>query len=283
MRIDDRIESYGQIYDFDWAKKLVEVSDPAPVLQEMLLDLCISFQGVSTTLAIPALAVDVAKAYADSAKLGRLSDSLQLRYSEHIVARLRQSHALNGSIERELLAQMLKWIEEVHEIIKGEAIPFPRQELWDEYVTVEANEPIDSHKTQFRVGIFAAQRLAYSALFFAYEDFFLQLLARMGHGGLWTMNPKFPGVCEQVFGQAVADRCWWDTKIEDAKLVRHSLAHAGGRVTDKLRNRNHGIDVLDDRLQVMPRHVVALNNELKECVLMLAQWAVGKPEFGPQK
>ncbi|AMV21505.1 hypothetical protein [Planctomyces sp. SH-PL14] len=283
-RFDEHIDSYGRIYDFEWGRKLVELSQPAPVLSEMLFDLCLSFQGVSTTLAIPVLAVDAVEAFAKGTKLLELSSSLQLQYAKHIIARLEQSHALNSSIERTLLVKMLEWFGEVHEKIKGEEIPFPRQELWDGWVKVETDEGVDSRKNQFRIGIWASQRLAYSALFFAYEDFILQLLSAMGHGGLWTSNAhKFEDACRRVFGDALAERCWLDSRIEDAKLIRHSLAHAGGRITKHLKGRNHGVHVDGDRLQIMPHNVAALHHELKGCVLALAEWAVDKPQFGPAK
>jgi hypothetical protein len=81
-----------------------------------------------------------------------------------------------------------------------------------------------------------------------------------------------------AFGEATADYCLTDQAVEAARLVRNALAHNGGRVTDELKTVSHGIDIVDQLLQVMPDDNRKLFDALKKRAFKLAETALTLPQ-----
>ena len=75
---------------------------------------------------------------------------------------------------------------------------------------------------------FGSQCINYGSLFFAYEDFVSNTIR--------TREPSYSSKTKGIaiafteqFGKPLTDYCWSDAEIDLARLVRHTLAHNGGR------------------------------------------------------
>lgn len=84
------------------------------------------------------------------------------------------------------------------------------------------------HTTEFRFSILGTQRSNYGSLFFAYEDF-LSNVIRTKEQGYSSKKDKIKPAFARHFGTQLRDYCWTHDEIDLAMLVRHTLAHNGGR------------------------------------------------------
>lgn len=278
MKLDDRLESYGPFFDHQWARSLFAHAETAPRLYEPVFDLTMAFKGVSTTAALPRLSVDFAKSFAEGAKILRLSDSMTMRLVDHIAARLEQKNVLSAKHRQDLKAAMLELAEEIHQKVDHISEEFPRQELWESFVKVEPGEPEHTPKNELRLALWASQRIAYSALFFAYEDFFVRCLTIRIGKRLQSHSTKFTTACRTELGASVAQKCWLGGPIRAARRVRNALAHSSGRLEPGFGKSNQ-VEVVGGELQILPADVSRLHDDLKKAVNLLVEWAVNSPSF----
>lgn len=278
--IDDRLEAYRSFYDHDWSRNLHEQSKSACKLREMVLDLCITIKGIGRTAEIPSIAVTLTESYVTSFKLHQLSDSDSMRLINHLAARIEQEVVLKPADLMAVKTAMLKIADKARQDVAGMSMPFPKQELWDSMIKVLHNDPDHAAKNEFRVGIVACQRICFSGLYFAYEDFLVRCIATKLGRDIRATDRDFAASCDQALGKSLASQCRGDSKISAAKKVRDALAHAGGRETQKLRDhKNHGYLVADGIIQILPEDVSGLFQEIKPRITKLVEWAAPLSEF----
>jgi hypothetical protein len=115
----------------------------------------------------------------------------------------------------------------------------------------------------FHMGLHGTMKLVYLAVYGAYENFVVRSLS-IAHGRkrIRITDRDFKKDFRDALGDLIDD-AWSAEDIRVARLVRHALMHAGGRVTDDLRNCKIPLVVHDDLLNVFPEHVSNLYNALK--------------------
>ena len=84
----------------------------------------------------------------------------------HLAARIDQTNVLTGQQMQDVKKTLLDIAEDVHRTAENKEIPFPRQERWDGFVKVVEGEEPDDPKNEFRLGLWASQRICYCSLFF---------------------------------------------------------------------------------------------------------------------
>ncbi|WP_437193327.1 hypothetical protein [Planctomicrobium sp. SH527] len=272
------MEHYKVFYNGDWAVELFRLANGKSKLSDLIFDVTLAFKGISTARAVPLLAVDVAEAYAKGHDLGALSNTLTLKLVSRITAEIDQRVVVTSSQRDDLKAAMLEIMYDFYSRAEGKELPFPRQELWDEFAKVDENEDKDSPENEFRLALWSSQRICYSAFFFAYEDFLVRCLEVYLNTEVQT-GRTFPDICKQALGNDLADQCWNCEEIQIAKLIRNALVHAGGRETEKLKNRNHRCSVIDGQMQIVPGNVSELYLLLTHRAKRLVKWASRQSVF----
>ena len=132
-----------------------------------------------------------------------------------------------------------------------------------------------------RVGLWGAERICFSALFHAYENFVRHVFGLITHNdpGYRIKDLKaFPSDFEKAFGAELAQTCLNDVEVRNARIVRNAVAHNGGRNTDELRKVQHDFPIHDDQIQITTQHTRTLHQSLKERSLRLAE--AGKETLG---
>ena len=156
----------------------------------------------------------------------------------------------------------------IHEARTAAKVEFPLDQLWNDYLK----------ESVFQLSLWGSLRICYVAIYSAYDNFLARMVGVV-LGQRVRTNQDFVKHLRNAFGEAICDRCWTQTPVLIARLARHSLAHAGGRVTDELRNLKHGFEVRDDRIQIVPRNVKALWALLKKNVTEVVEAAVAMDRF----
>src|ERR1700730_2204051 len=135
--------------------------------------------------------------------------------------------------------------------------------------------------SEFPFCIFGTQRINYGWLFFAYEDFLGNVIR--------TKEPRYTSKKEPIkeafarhFGVPLRNYCWTDAEVDLAKLVRHALAHNGGRFGPDLKKykarfvdangktpptlRDNLFILVDGKIQITPGNTRHLFGVLKDRV-----------------
>jgi hypothetical protein len=125
--------------------------------------------------------------------------------------------------------------------------------------------------SEFQLSLWGSQRLCYGGLYYAYEDFLLRVFKLVKSDPNYRIQDKFSKDFSDAFSVPLRDYCWSDPDVLAARFVRHALVHAGGRVTKDVKSVKHGIEVVDDELQIMAPDTKALFFLLKDRTLKLAE------------
>jgi hypothetical protein len=173
---------------------------------------------------------------------------------------------------RRLQAEIVKVGAEFEEARDNVSIEFPLEETWQEY--------LGDHV--FQLSIWGSQQIAYVSIYNSYDNFISELVrVALRLDECRTAGKEFKRQLRELFGDGLKEKCWTRAEFHVAREARHSLSHAGGRVTQPLADikPSHGFEVRDGRIQVTPDKTKALFALLKESAYALGEAAVGRPEF----
>lgn len=265
LKVDDRKEAYGSFFVDDFAIRSCEIADNKPLLQEAIFDLVADWRCASYAGALPAQIPAAIKGFHDSFTKADFEPSGILQFSSAILTKLSRevldlTHdpALQRSIQESLVRIACELADAKKVAAKQE---MDGDLVWQQY--------LDLHP--FHMGLHSTMRLVYLAVYSAYENFVIRLVALANNGEKTRVNSgDFSQRFRNKFGKLVDD-AWFKPEIRVAKLIRHSLMHAGGRMTDDLNNCNVQVpvEVCDGALHVYPEHIKKLYDVLKVQALRL--------------
>lgn len=271
--IDERLESYRTFFDHTWADRFVTLTGDTK-LDDAAFSLCINWKAAANTHLVPWFTVTGLSQFAHGVLTGhdplgkKLIDALAHRLPAEMGDSMRH-------MQRKKLAEVIHRIgNEVCsalETAKEHVVP-TADSYWQSFISAP-----ESH--EFRLIIWGSQRICYSAIYHAYEDFVRECIGLgMGHSTYRSSRAKkMLADAETVFGPTLAAECLGCKEVRIARLVRNSLAHNGGRETDELKRVRHGIQVEGGVLQIMAPDNRAIFDELKSKALNLAEQAVTMP------
>lgn len=261
IRVNPEIKAYQDYLPDDWSEAIVKQLPVGSVLERLVLDLALSWRSASYTAQMPATSIKAMHA----AALGRgkmvSPDSSIVSYSDGILAKLSlqipelvEDRALRALIQAALVAVAPDFRDRAA-AVKDD---FPIEPMWDEFL----NDP------PFHLSLWGSQRVAYVAFYNAYEAFLIDCL-KFGKGVTrlrTTDKPEFNEALRTALGQDVTNPCWSHHEINLARLARHALSHNEGRLTEELKKQKHGIELIDDDLQIMPQDIHRMLNRLRAAV-----------------
>lgn len=271
--IDNQFDSYHNFFSDDWGERILALVTGSPTLHQFVFDLLMDWRAAAYTAALPAQILEHVKHFHD----GYLSESepntFLLRFSEGVIGRLAleiPELTRDPPLLRRLQTKIVELGAETQDIHRKVKIEFPMEETWQDYLKFSA----------YQLSLWGSQRICYVAIYNSYENFLTQCVATAnGIAKCRTTNRDFKRLFADVFGEPLHDQCWSNNAVNIARLARHALSHAGGRVTPDLAKQNHDFVVTDNAIQVIPANTKELFNLLKECAYSLAEAARTMPQF----
>lgn len=274
--IDRNLGSYEQFFDHDWAKRMFETVQRS-CLKDSVDALMVAWRSSDGAHRLPCLMIQLLGCVANGAQSGSLD--FRKDYFGELIKRIvdkiepRMYPTLDHN-QRGVLKRVVAKIEkEAFQALKaGEAqVDHDVKKFWT-YL---------AHNSEFQFCILGTQRINYSSLFFAYEDFLANVIR--------TKEPTYSSKREQIkvaltshFGDVLADYCWNHDEVTLARLVRNALAHNGGRFGTALEpHRARFVDatgtpepvlqgdlfiLVDEKIQITPDNTKHLFGVLKERV-----------------
>jgi hypothetical protein len=279
--IDPNLDSYRQFFDHKWAEGMFEVVRTSP-LKDAVGGLLVAWRSANGAHALPWLMAESLRNFAVGEGLGglRFRDTYSGEVIKGVVVKIesKMHHNLNLDQRRSLKRVVTKIEEEAHDAFEAaqSKVEFPLAGYWD-FLT---------HASEFQFSILGTQRINYGSLFFAYEDFLANVI-RTKEPNYSSKKPPIKDAFADHFGEPLRDYCWGDPEVELAKLVRHALAHNGGRYgpdLDKYKARfvdesgatapvlrgDHFV-IVDGKIQITPRNTTYLFGVLKDRVTKIVE------------
>ena len=244
------IKAYQDYLPDDWGERTVGKLPEGSVLERLVLDLGLSWRSASYTAQMPATSIKAMHA----AALGRgkfvSPDSSIVSYSDKILSMLSQqvpdlveNRALRARIQSALVEVATQFRDQAAAVVDD----FPIEPIWADFM----------NDWSFRLSLWSSQRIAFVAFYNAYEAFLVDCL-KVGKGVSrlrTTEKPAFMDALRTALEMDIEGPCWSHHEINISRLVRHALSHNGGRVTEDLSKHRHGIELVDDMLQIMPKDI----------------------------
>jgi light-regulated signal transduction histidine kinase (bacteriophytochrome) len=254
--VETRQDAYGPFFTDHFAHEAFEASNAAASLKTPIFDLVADWRSASYAGALPAQIPSAIKHFHDAFVNTETPPSGILQYSEAILAKLSREIpelVADPKLQRKLQEKVVALSCEIVDANASVNQEMDGQEVWKQYLELHP----------FQLGLHGTLRLVYLAVYGAYENFLVRVLS-IAHGGkrIRITDSDFKKDFRSALGPLI-DSAWFAEEIKIARLVRNSLVHAGGRVTDELRKCKIPLVVHDDSLNVFPEHVSDLYNALK--------------------
>lgn len=246
---DPDFKAYETYVPKEWGEKVIGALPKDTVLEQLLLDLGLSWRSASYTAQMPATSIKAMHA----AAVGRASfvspDSSIIAFSDKILAMLSRrlpEVVENSKTRARIQAELVDITAEVRDRAAAAKDDFPIEPIWAEFMNDAA----------FRISLWSSQRIAYVAIYNAYEAFLVECL-KVGKGlsRLRTTEPVFKDALRNALSRDITGPCWSHHEINIPRLIRHALSHNGGRVTEDLKKHKHGVELVGDMLQIMPQDI----------------------------
>ncbi len=270
----DRGQYLGYIPDA-WTASLDERMRGTPVLERLAFDMLLQWRAVANTASMPAVAVMAMHSTLNGYVQAVMPDSTALSWVDAIMKQL--SRGVPELVEdRQLRAKLISKIAtlatDIRDAKEVAQTSHPIEPMWQMMLEDPA----------FRLSLWSSQRVAYQGFWNVYEEFLVRCARRAsGDEELRCMDGKFKGVLRTAFGahHDILDPCWTCKDIYASREVRNALTHSGGRITEPLAKLNHGIEIIDGVLQILPDDTHRLLLRLRIAIDALVSVAMMHPAF----
>ena len=162
----------------------------------------------------------------------------------------------DAALRENMLAECLQLSKEMDAVrnVPG----FSADQIWKSY----------TEAIGFRLALSASQSLGIAAAYNTYENFLVRCVsAALGMPSYRKRSDeKFVEKLTEAFGPAIADECFTTENVQLFRLLRHAIAHNGGRETPDLAKLGHPFEVTDKYLQIMPQHLMVSLRIVERCV-----------------
>jgi hypothetical protein len=249
--VDDRQEQYTTFFQDDFAKQAIAASRHHSGLRQLTFDFVAELRGISYAAALPVLVPSSIKEFHDSFANAEPSSTGILKYSKAILTRLAREIPellISSELNHKLQIELVRISNEITEIDSRVKTELDGELLWRHYLS----------QGPFHLGLHSTLRQCYLNIYGAFENFVVRCVSIAdGKSPMRASDNDFKKSLRRHFGE-IADGCWYSTDLNAARLVRHSLIHAGGRITNDLMKIKIPIIVHEEHLHVFPEHLRSL-------------------------
>jgi hypothetical protein len=272
--VDSRYETYRSCFTRAQAEALLDAVRGMPKLERLVDNLAINWRAASDAGATGREILDNACAAPGLYYSGDIPDEHLQDISEacfRALADVVPEITRNKDLASRIKTAALRSARRVRTLRQNAPVRFPEDAIWS----------ILMQDMRFGLRLHDSQRLCYSNLYNSYETFLVDLMRMVGNRTrLRATEPEFKDIFRRHFGEQLIQQCWFDQRIDIARVTRHALSHAGGRITPDLLKLNTSFIVQDGLLQIWPNDNWNLVQLLHERVMRLLVKASNLSQFG---
>jgi hypothetical protein len=255
---DPQLGSYLSFFDHAWARRFSELVSGS-TLDEPAMALLVNWKAAANTHLMPWLMItnltSFAKAYARSHET--LSEVALGRIARHLTDAMRDS--LSNMKCKRLNEEIIALGDKLKTSREHYDDDMDPQELFEEYLGGTGGH-------ELQLSLWGTQRLVYGSIYYSYEHFVTCCVGHVLRAPDYRPNSgkKLVEDAKRALSPKAFSYCIENESVQVARLVRNAIAHHGGKESDELKLKPHGIHVADGELQVMPQHVRGLFEMLKD-------------------
>lgn len=270
--IDPEYDNYKTFFDHALYQRLMTASEKTPI-EWPVFDLFINWRGLANTHAMPWILIESLSRFWDGAfkvndKMG-FAHRLAIMMRDNVVKECNFTNMQKKKVTATMEAICQRYVTAMEH---DEPPQFDKDKIWNE----------DCKEMEFRFAIIGSQRCVFGSLYHYYENFLRQIIGVLKGDPDYKIprRKEFIADVRQYLGDEVAEKCVIDHDVNLARLVRNSLAHTGGHVTQELKDANHPFPVVDGRIQIMAAFTKQSFEILKRratLIIIVALEKLGKP------
>lgn len=274
--IDNRMSLYEGYVPDGWSAKTFGPVNEKSALDEMLVDLVMTWRTIGYTASMPAVMIKGIQSSTLAYASRTTPASGIVDFGEKILAKVsRKVPELvdDRRLRHDLMAELATTADDFCNTRAAGKPKMPIEPIWANFLSQDA----------FLMALWSSQRVAFVAFYNAYEAFLVDCLK------LATGEQQLRASDKTAFNQAlrtalpkdISIPCWMHREVNIARLVRHALSHAGGRETDELTKLKpkHGVKVLEGVLQIFPDDNHNMLRRLRQSVEALVAVVLTDPNF----
>jgi len=259
--IDTHLDNYRNYLDDHRIHKIVSLVGEKTVLGKYFFLLLMHLRGVAYNASMPYLIPNSIEVFHSAFIQKTNPRQVLLDFSSAIMARL--SRELPELTKSPRLARKLKdctiAISKEYLNSDNKLSVVKKEYIWNAY--------IEGKNQVFIYMVWSNQRVSYLSGFSAYDDFLGKVVKdAINLPKCRTTSGYFVNDIEKAFGSEVAKLAWTGYEMTTLREVRNSLAHAGGKLIDTLKQREHNCKVIDDMLQITPTDIKRLFEAITSAV-----------------
>jgi hypothetical protein len=271
--IDERISLYEGYLPDDWTGNVLDTSKPTAALYQIVADLVLAWRTAAYTASMPVTMIKAMQAATLSCAKFMSPDASIVAFSDAILARVsRKVPELfeDSRLRERLMKELVTLADEFRAQRAAVTAEMPVEPIWQDFLKHDA----------FMLSVWSSQRVSFVAFYNAYEAFLVDCAKRaLGVTQLRAQDKPFLDALRTAFGSDLSVPCWTHHEIQIGREVRHSLSHAGGRETNDLKKRKHGIKLMGGALQIVPDDNHRLLRRLRLGVDVIVAAAAVHPKF----
>lgn len=267
LAFDRDIRSYESFFDNNWKLEIGKVAK-GTALDDAVVDLLVNWEAIANTHQMPHVLVQSLQGAwkisfsSESGAMGRI-----VSFADSLTSSLLDEMKSFSPAQKAQVRRIIKRIATNTKVAAQQSAQ-KDPDLWNGM----------THDPQFKglhLSLWGSQRLCYPALYFAFEVYVRILVSKVAKVPEKRIDKlaDIKKAAIPVLTASVVDKAI-DAKVDTARMVRNSLVHDGGRESQQLKNRNHGILVLSGTLQIRPTDTKNLYHDLKDRVLELTKAAI---------
>ncbi len=252
--IDRQLDSYKNYLSDERINSIANQLDKETVLSKHFFTLFMELRGVAYNASFPYLMPNMLGTFYTGYIQSVNPRRTFLEFASAIVKRLsNEVHQLtkNQRLSRKIRERLIVISHDYFDIDKKLPIAIDSYGIWEDLLRMP--------KYTFMYAVWSNQRVSYLAGFSAYDNFIARVVKdALNLDRCRTTDRDFPDKIKNAFGNNAAALAWTGDEITTLREIRHSLAHAGGKITDPLRQRKYGCVFKDDIIQITPKDIKRL-------------------------
>lgn len=226
IHFDTDLTAYKGFFESQWAEEIFQLTDNTK-LEIQALNLSASWKGISNARRLPWLMMEMLNTHQEAT----LNRQLQL-----------PTHVIQGFIKRlsSIVKERYVRLSERAQSVLSEEIENIQTELiegqLEEISTITKNHTdalwqTFTNRPEIVFGLWMSEVNAYTALYFAYEIFFIESLKILYPGEVNIRTTRLKDFFKRTNNLDLQKKYWNDAQIEKARLIRLAVAHNGRRPT----------------------------------------------------
>lgn len=268
FRIEQELDAYQSFYDHDWARHFGSLAKEAG-LDDIFFALIATWKSAANTSRLPWLMNLSMENFAKGYSTGQKSHPAQFLDAVRDLIINKTEPPLNKQQQLSIVKHIFSTNEQLSDAIANDNTL--NEEYWKFLI----------QDSEFQIAIIGTQRMCYSDIFFAYENFSLQIAMKIHKDSTirtTDRKPNFASKLDSALCPESGDTLWTCEDVQRIRRIRNCLVHQGGKADPSLTS-DPKVDLENGYVQI----TVSNNRELMDFLKIKVSKIINFLKTNPQK